>query len=53
MIELSLDERRYLQTILSEHRDYYRLLAGSSQCSVRNKELYHLVETLWEKLCLK
>ena len=49
-IELSTEETTYLQKLLEEHRDYYKLLAGSTKCSPKNRELYKFVETLWNKL---
>ena len=49
-IQLSIEERSYLQRLLKEHRDYYQTLAGSAKCSPRNRELCVLIETLWLKL---
>jgi hypothetical protein len=49
-IELAKDEISYLLILLNESRNYYRILAGNANCGERNRQMFGLVERLWQKL---
>jgi hypothetical protein len=49
---VKLDEReiRYLLKFLADGREYYRLLAGNSNCTEENRQKHRLTEKLCAKL---
>jgi hypothetical protein len=50
MSKLSPEEANYIRTLLKEHLDYYRLLAGNPKCSQKHRALHELCEKLMLKL---
>ena len=47
---LSPQEKQFLTGLLKEHLDYYRTLAGNSNCSAANREKLVFLERLVAKL---
>jgi hypothetical protein len=47
---LSREEIKFMLELLTDHRNYYRALAGNAHCSPRNWQMFELVESLCRKL---
>jgi hypothetical protein len=47
---LTKEQIDFLLCLLKEHREYYRLLCGSSQLSTGNLGRHKFIESLWNRL---
>jgi hypothetical protein len=48
--ELTSEEARFLLRLIEEHREYWRVLAGSSKASGQSRARHELIEVLARKL---
>lgn len=49
-VSMSLEEIRYIEDLLREPLNYYRMMAGSSKCSEFNRNRHQLLDGLSQKL---
>jgi len=49
-IHFEPEEIGYLQGLVKDHLEYYRLLAGNGKCTQKHKDHHRFLETLAAKL---
>jgi hypothetical protein len=49
-MNLTDDEKAFLRHLIAEHRTYYGCLSSNARCSPANRDRFHFINTLWQKL---
>jgi len=49
-VKLEPEEIGYLQGLIKDHLEFYRLLAGNGKCTQKHKDRHRFLETLNTKL---
>jgi hypothetical protein len=49
-MKLSDAEREFLRHLLATHREYYGILASHPRCTPANRERFHFINALYQKL---